>query len=74
MQYNNELQNRIYNLAKTYNTNELKTQYLIQKDKIIHPKSADEFNQDLAIFRVIVDLLKEKAITVETPPCPIQEA
>jgi hypothetical protein len=68
MQYNNELQNRVYNLAKTYTTNELETQDLLQKDKIAHPKTFEERNQDLVILHVIVGQLQERGVTVENKP------
>ena len=73
-QYNNELQNRVYSLAKPLDLNALQNQYLIQKDKIAHPKTFEDLNQDLAIFHVIVDLLQEKGIKVENKPTIAQEA
>ncbi|MDR0471676.1 MAG: hypothetical protein LBH79_08155 [Nitrososphaerota archaeon] len=72
MQYNNELQNRVYSLAKTCDLNALQKQYLLQCDKIQHPKTVEDLNQDIAIFNVIVDLLKEHGVTVENKPNLIQ--
>jgi len=72
MQYNNELQNRVYCLAKPLDLNGLLNQYWLQKDKIAHPKTFEDLNQDLAIFHVIVDLLQEKGIKVENKPTMAQ--
>ncbi|MCL2477796.1 hypothetical protein [Candidatus Bathycorpusculum sp.] len=72
MPYNNELQNRVYNLAKPLDLNALQNQYLIQKDKIAHPKTFEDLNQDLAIFHVIVDLLEERGVKVENKPTMAQ--
>ena len=71
-QYNNELQNRVYCLAKTLDLNALQNQYLIQKDKINRPQTFEDLKEDLAIFAVIVDLLEERGVKVENKPTMAQ--
>ncbi|MCL2477696.1 hypothetical protein [Candidatus Bathycorpusculum sp.] len=74
MQYNNELQNRVYRLAKPLDLKGLLNQYWIQKDKINRPQTTQDQKEDQAVFAVIVDLLKERGVMTGTLPNIVPEA